>query len=183
MGASPKAPRAGVAEIARPALATFLATFLTARVFVYLVMSRRLPDVTVHAGRTHVHHLNFGIFLLAAVAGALLFRPDSPRLRRVSAYVYGIGLALTFDEFGMWLHLGGGYWQRTSFDAMVVITATLALLAAAPALRAFRSVHWGVSIGLVLALVAFGLLAADGIRSAEDRWWPSLQALDLDPPP
>jgi hypothetical protein len=28
-------------------------------------------------------------------------------------------MALTFDEFGMWLHLGGSYWQRASFDAVV----------------------------------------------------------------
>lgn len=182
METAPAAPRS-VAVVARPILAAFLATFLAARLLVYLVMSRRLPNVTVHAGGTHIHHLNFGIFLLVVVAGALLLRPGSARLRRACGYLYGIGLALTFDEFGMWLHLGGGYWQRTSFDAMVVIAATLALLAAAPALRAFRSVHWSVAVGLGLALLAFGLLAVDAIRSAEDRWWPSLQALDLDPPP
>ena len=35
--------------------------------------------------------------------------------------MYGVGLALTFDEFGLWFHLGGSYWQRASFDAVVVI--------------------------------------------------------------
>jgi hypothetical protein len=30
-------------------------------------------------------------------------------------------MALTFDEFGMWLHLGGSYWQRASFDAVIVL--------------------------------------------------------------
>ena len=30
-------------------------------------------------------------------------------------------MGLTFDEFGMWLHLGGGYWQRASYDAVIVI--------------------------------------------------------------
>jgi hypothetical protein len=164
-------------------LTTFLATFLAARTLVYLIMSRRIPDLYVHAGGVHVHHLNFGIFLLAAVGGALLFRPWSERLRRAAAAIYGIALALTFDEFGMWLHLGGGYWQRTSFDAVIVIAGALALLAAAPALRAFEALHWWVAAALSAALLAFGLLAGDGIRSAENRWWPSLQALDLDSPP
>jgi len=39
----------------------------------------------------------------------------------LAALVYGVGLALTFDEFGMWVHLGGPYWQRASFDAVVLI--------------------------------------------------------------
>ena len=30
-----------------------------------------------------------------------------------------LAMALTFDEFGMWLHLGGSYWQRASFDAVI----------------------------------------------------------------
>ena len=31
--------------------------------------ARRIPDVYLHLGGTHVHHLNYGIFLLAAVGG------------------------------------------------------------------------------------------------------------------
>jgi hypothetical protein len=34
-------------------------------------------------------------------------------------------MALTFDEFGMWLHLGGSYWQRASIDASIVVAALL----------------------------------------------------------
>ena len=48
-----------------------------------------------------------------------------------------IGLGLTFDEFGMWLHLGGLYWQRASFDAVTVISAMLALVAYGSTIR-----HW-----------------------------------------
>ena len=47
--------------------------------------------------------------------------------------VYAIGLALTFDEFGMWLHLGGSYWQRASFDAITVVGTLLGLAATAAA--------------------------------------------------
>ena len=77
-------------------------------------------------GGTHVHHLNYGIFLLCIVSGLLLFFQVSERERWWSAAAYGFGLALTFDEFGMWLHLGGGYWQRASFDAVIVVAASSA---------------------------------------------------------
>lgn len=79
---------------------------------------------------THIHHLNYGIVLLSGVgAYLLLVRPEGRRLL-VAATVYGVGLALTFDEFGLWVHLGGSYWQRASFDAVVVIGALLALIVA-----------------------------------------------------
>jgi len=32
-----------------------------------------MPDFFLHLGGTHVHHLNYGIFLLSAVTGLLLF--------------------------------------------------------------------------------------------------------------
>jgi membrane protein DedA with SNARE-associated domain len=171
------------AATARQVLGAFLATFLAARTIVYLIMSRRIPNVTFHARGTHVHHLDYGIVLLALVGAALLFRPGSERVRRGAAPVYGIGLALTFDEFGMWLHLGGGYWQRASFDAVVAIAAALGLVAASPAVGAFRRVHWAVAVALVAGLAGFGWLLVDTARLAEHRWLPSLQALDLRAPP
>ena len=66
----------------------------------------------------HVHHLNYGIFLLAGLGGYLLFQRPGGRALTLAGVVYGIGLALTFDEFGMWVRLGGNYWQRASLDAI-----------------------------------------------------------------
>jgi hypothetical protein len=83
----------------------------------------------------------------------------------------------------MWRHLGGGYWQRASFDAVVAIAATLGLAAAAPSIGAFRRRHWTVAAALALALVVFGYMLVDAAPFAENRWLPSLQALDLDAPP
>jgi hypothetical protein len=115
-------------------LGTFLLTFIVARIIVFLVVSRRIPDIYLHLGGTHIHHLNYGIFLLAGVGAYLLLgRPMTKGLHWTSL-LYGIGLALTFDEFGMWLHLGGSYWQRASFDAVVVIGASLGLIVVAPSL-------------------------------------------------
>src|SRR6266481_4994072 len=129
-------------HLARLTFVAFLLTFIAARTLVILIMTRRMPDLFLHMGGTHVHHLNYGILLLSAVAGVLLFAPMNRARRSVCALVYGAAMALTFDEFGMWLHLGGSYWQRASFDAVVVILSTLGLLEFAPRWRRLRAHHF-----------------------------------------
>jgi hypothetical protein len=103
-------------RLARPVLVAFLFTFMAVRVLVFLIVARRIPDVYLSLGGTHEHHLNYRIFLLSGVGAYVLLGRPGPRGLRWSAILYGIGLALTFDEFGLWLHLGGSYWQRASFD-------------------------------------------------------------------
>src|ERR1700743_2695097 len=114
-------------ELARRALLAFIVTFIAARTVVFLIMSQRIPNLYFFLRGTHVHHLNYGIFLLAGVGAYLLLRLPSRKSLRGGAFAYGIALALTFDEFGMWLHLGGSYWQRASVDAIIVVAAILAL--------------------------------------------------------
>jgi hypothetical protein len=86
-------------QIARLVLYVFLLTFIVSRMLVFLIMARAVPDLFLHLGGTHIHHLNYGIFLLSGVGGWLVFRPLAER--RTAAIVYAVGLALTFDEFGM----------------------------------------------------------------------------------
>src|SRR3954471_8457678 len=162
------APQSG-ARLARRVLAAFVLTFLASRVLVLLIITHRIPDLYLHVGGTHVHHLNYGIYLLSAVGAVLLFRRPEGRALELSAYVYGVGLALTFDEFGMWLHLGGSYWQRASFDAVTIIASGLALVGVAPALRRFRPTHWATSVVALVLLAAFVKLAVDGYRYAGAR--------------
>jgi hypothetical protein len=92
-------------QLARRALFGFILTFIAARTVVLLIMSRRMPNLYFFLRGTHVHHLNYGIFLLAGVGAYLLFRIPSGKSLRGAALVYGIAMALTFDEFGMWLQL------------------------------------------------------------------------------
>lgn len=165
-------------RLARVALSAFLFTFLTARIIVLLIMSRRVPDLYVHVKGTHVHHLNFGIFLLSAVGGYLLFGRPIGRAASAAAVFYGVGLALTFDEFGMWVHLGGPYWQRASFDAVVIIAALLTLIAVAPTIHRFRPRNWWATALLIVCLCAFAVLVADVSRYAGRRFGPSLQQLE-----
>jgi len=167
---------------AREILTWFIFTFITARVLVFLIVSRRIPDLYLHVGGTHVHHLNFGIFLLAIVGAYLLLARPDPAAYDRAATVYGIGLALTFDEFGLWLHLGGSYWQRASFDAVVVIAALLALIVIAPQLRAFRPRHWATAIGLAVATIAFGIMLVDSFKYA-DRLLLRVQIIEEAQPP
>jgi hypothetical protein len=169
-------------HVARWVLSAFLVTFVCARVLVLLIMSRRIPDLFLHLGGTHVHHLNYGIFLLSGVGAYLLFRQPAGRGLTVSSVIYGIGLALTFDEFGMWLHLGGGYWQRASFDAIVVIAALLGLIVAAPALKRFRPHHWATAVLLVVVVAVFAVALADSFRYAGRAIGPKLQQLEKSAP-
>src|SRR5205814_6873792 len=60
-------------HLARLTFIAFLLTFIGSRVIVILIMTRRMPNMFFHAGGTHVHHLNYGIFLLSTVAAVLLF--------------------------------------------------------------------------------------------------------------
>jgi hypothetical protein len=152
-------------RLARRTLAAFLLAFLLSRVLVLLIMTRRMPDLFLHIGQTHVHHLNYGIFLLSAVGGWLLFSPPrDERGRGRAAIIYGVGLALTFDEFGMWLHLGGSYWQRASYDAIVIVSALLTLIGYAPALRHFRAREWIISASVLALIAAVGALVYDHLQ-------------------
>lgn len=168
--------------VARAILVAFILTFIAARVTVFLIVSRRLPDIYLHLGGTHVHHLNYGIFLLSGVgAYLLLMRPDGGRLF-AAAIVYGVGLGLTFDEFGMWVHLGGSYWQRASFDAIVVVGGLLGLITVAPYLRRFRPHHWFTALAVALATVLFGVMLVDSFHYA-DRLLLRVQIIEESEPP
>jgi len=176
---SPAAPAVPPRRLARIAFTTFLLTFIAARVLVILIMTRRMPDLFLHLGGTHVHHLNYGIFLLAAVGAILVFgQGPSGRLRQICAFLYGFGMALTFDEFGMWLHLGGGYWQRASFDAVIVLLSLFGVLAFAPSFRRMRSYHWVTGVVALAAVVVFYGLLFKSIKYVGQRVGPRLQEME-----
>jgi hypothetical protein len=170
-------------RLARRTLFSFLVTFVISRTAVFLIMSHRIPNLYFFLRGTHVHHLNYGIFLLAAVAGYTLFARPEGRPAEVAALVYGVAVALTFDEFGMWLHLGGSYWQRASVDAVIVVTALFGLVAYAPSLERFESHHFWVFLVLLVAVIGFGIvLYTTGVRIG-DLVGPQLRELELSSSP
>jgi hypothetical protein len=173
----------GSDQLARRALFGFILTFIASRTVVLLIMGQRMPNLYLFLRGTHVHHLNYGIFLLAGVGAYLLFCRSGGRALRVAALVYGVAMALTFDEFGMWLHLGGSYWQRASIDAIIVVAAVLALIGFARSIRSFESRHLRASVALVVALIAFGVVLYDASVRIGRIEGPRLRELELSSSP
>jgi Na+/H+ antiporter NhaC len=101
-------------------LVGFLPTYIAARTLVATD-----PNLFVKVRGTHVHHFIWGVFVLAIVGFISL---ETDRWRRTQALFYGVGLALAFDEFGMWTKLTTDYNIDSSQDAMAVIFAILVFL-------------------------------------------------------
>lgn len=108
-------------------LFSFLGTFLVARLFVYLVLDHLLPNFFLTIKGVHIHHYTYGVFLLVIIGFYLLLvRPSIDSMGFVLAtFGYGVGLGLTFDEFGMWIHLRDDYWIRQSYDAVIIVSLIL----------------------------------------------------------
>ncbi len=109
-------------------LVSFMVTFGTVRFITHAIRAGRYKRVfrNVSAGGTHFHHLVPGILLLL-VSGYLGIGLAPDYHREPHAILFGIGAALTLDEFALWLHLKDVYWAREgrqSVDA-VIITATI----------------------------------------------------------
>jgi hypothetical protein len=130
--------------------------------FGFIRMSTRLmrsprvpwwPGSIVSDGGVHVHHLVFGIVLMMA-AGTISFAgfAVSP-IYEICAFLFGVGIGLTIDEFALWVHLEDVYWAkegRSSVDAAVIAAALLGLVILG--VRPFN-VETG-SVGAVLGTIA-----------------------------
>ena len=166
-------------HLARMVLLAFVFTFITARILVIFIMAGKLPpQLFFHVKGTHVHHLNYGIFLLSITGAVLLFQRPTGAWLTATALLYGVGLGLTFDEFGMWLHLGGLYWQRASYDAIVVIAALLALIAYGSTIRHWKPRHHITIAVLIVALTTFGYVLDRSIGWAKHTLNPMLYNLE-----
>jgi hypothetical protein len=170
-------------RLARRALFSFVLIFILSRALVFLIMSRRIPNLFLFLKGTHVHHLNYGIFLLAAVGGYVLFGRPEGRAAERAALAYGAALGLTFDEFGMWLHLGGSYWQRASVDAVIVVAALIGLVAFAPSIKRLEAGHFWGFMALLAAVIGFGVAVFAAGNYIGDLMGPSLHDLELSSTP
>ena len=112
----------------------FFTTFTLARSLAYLASRNIGPFRYLYIGGTHVHHLVWGIFLLLAVGFGWLIevgtgsKSSSLLASRLMSLLYGVGAALTLDEFSIWLNVQEGvYWtrDRASLDAVLLFGALL----------------------------------------------------------
>jgi hypothetical protein len=114
---------------------SFFLTFGAVRAVVFAVLHNIPPFHFIEHGGRHIHHLVFGILILLLVGYGWLADigtgedDSSILLSRLMAILYGVGAALTLDEFALWLNLKDVYWSpqgRTSIDAIVLFGALLA---------------------------------------------------------
>jgi hypothetical protein len=117
----------------------FLVTFVGVRILVRLIVHENdegpFQWVVVH-GR-HIHHLVWGILILLLVGYGWLLdlgrshTPLSIFFSRLMSVSYGVGAALTLDEFSLWLDLEpDAYWSRSgrlSIDAVILFGSLLAV--------------------------------------------------------
>jgi hypothetical protein len=113
----------------------FVVTFVGVRVLVMTIRRGVGPFqwVTVHGH--HIHHLVWGILILLLVGYGWLLdlgRSHSPLsifFSRLMSIGYGVGAALTLDEFALWLNLEpDAYWTREgrlSIDAVILFGSLL----------------------------------------------------------
>src|SRR5580700_722846 len=116
---------------------SFLITFAGVRILVHRIVNHEGHFQWVVVRGLHIHHLVWGILILLLVGYGWLIdlgRSHSPLsifMSRLMAVSYGVGAALTLDEFALWLNLEpDAYWSssgRLSIDAVVFFGALLAV--------------------------------------------------------
>jgi len=116
---------------------SFFITFAAVRLLVASITHHVGPFGYVELGGTHIHHLVWGILLLLITGYAELAElgmgesPSAIFWAKLLALAYGVGAALTLDEFAIWLNLDPqAYWSkqgRESIDAVVLFGALLAI--------------------------------------------------------
>ena len=111
-------------------LVAFLVTFAIVRLITHAIRRGRFGLRNIQtAGGLHIHHLVPGIILLL-VSGYLGIGLGDRVPIELMALLFGIGAALTLDEFALWLHLEDVYWAkqgRDSIDAVVIVATLLAI--------------------------------------------------------
>ena len=115
---------------------SFFLTFATVRVMVFCIVHHIPPFHYVIMEGRHIHHLVFGILILLFVGYGWLCElgngSDSSSIlaSSVMSLLYGMGAALTLDEFALWLNLKDVYFVRegrSSFDAIILFGSLLAI--------------------------------------------------------
>jgi hypothetical protein len=153
----------------RPMMWMFVAilvTFLITRTVTRLIRSGSGQQAglgNVRIAGTHVHHQVFGILIIIGTGIVLVSATPHGVALDAAAAVFGVGVALTVDEFALWLHLADVYWAsegRKSVDAIFcVLVVTGALIGGADFLsgRIGTATWWSsvsvLAVNLLLSVI------------------------------
>jgi len=168
---------------------SFLVTFAGVRILVHRIVNHESHFQWVVVHGMHIHHLVWGILILLLVGYGWLMdlgRSHSPLsifFSRLMSVGYGVGAALTLDEFSIWLDLDpDAYWShgRLSIDAVILFGGLLAVGAwGAPFFRGLSRM-WdnralfrrGISRGLSFPIRRARLLRPRKVRRSGPRIAP-----------
>ncbi|HLY67363.1 MAG TPA: hypothetical protein VKU60_17630 [Chloroflexota bacterium] len=113
----------------------FMGAFGVARGMAYAAKYGIPPFHFVYKKGVHIHHLVYGICLLLLIGYLWLLqvglgeRRQSRLWSELTSFLFGVGSALTLDEFAMWLRFSENAYftneDRESLDAVVVFGALL----------------------------------------------------------
>jgi hypothetical protein len=115
---------------------SFFLTFAIVRGMVFCITHQIPPFHYIVMQGRHIHHLVPGILILLAVGYGWLFEfgngSDSSSIfaSGLMSLLYGVGAALTLDEFALWLNLKDVYFVRegrSSIDAVILFGSLLAI--------------------------------------------------------
>jgi hypothetical protein len=110
-------------------LSSFTLTFSFVRTTTWLMRRRGEfgPFRSVRAGNLHIHHFVPGILLALASGGVSILSRDES-LDRWLAIPFGIGAALTLDEFALLLELDDVYWSEEGILSVQMAFGTMGAL-------------------------------------------------------
>lgn len=103
---------------------SFLVTFVIVRVITHAIRNGVGPFHNVSRGDLHIHHMVWGILLLLGVGYGWLLQigtglQGTSRVAGIAlSILYGMGSALTLDEFALWLNLRDVYWDREGRESI-----------------------------------------------------------------
>jgi hypothetical protein len=114
----------------------FVVTVAVVRSLTWAIHNGIGPFHNVEMRGRHIHHLVWGICLLLLVGYMWMMEigSGSPESRviagRLTSLLYGVGAALTLDEFALWLNLSDVSWERegrASLEALALFGGVLAI--------------------------------------------------------
>jgi hypothetical protein len=105
-----------------------------ARTITHMIRHGIGPFRNLSVGGRHFHHLVFGIAGLLGTGLTWLVIADNAEQmetrHRATAFLYGLGSALTLDEFALWLDLEDVYWTKqgkVSVEALMIFGSLLSV--------------------------------------------------------
>lgn len=114
----------------------FFLAFACVRALTWSIHHQVGPFHDIELGGRHIHHLVWGIVLLLTVGYGWLVEAGTGSdtgsifMGRLMSLLYGVGAALTLDEFALWLNLRDVYWSREgreSIEAAFMFGSLLAI--------------------------------------------------------